>query len=187
MTYRIKRFAARSLFHAPGGLRAVAYFVKDFGSQIMRKARHRQVGLFVFGFLMAVGLVRAQAAAPAKIPSGGSPPSHPSLPRIASGPHKFWDAENGALFAGVAVTRALDFTTTQHFRQRGFNEILLTNGIVDNKPLFAGIEAAGTAASIGVCYLLHRTGHHRAERWVSMVHVGVGVFGDIRNYNLSKP
>jgi len=101
--------------------------------------------------------------------------------------HKFFDAENLGLFVGVAAVRALDFTSTQHFRERGLNEVLLTNGIVDNKPLFATIEVAGTAASIGVSYLLHRTGHHRAERWVSIVHIGVGAFGDIRNYGLTNP
>jgi len=83
--------------------------------------------------------------------------------------------------------RALDFASTQHFRERGHNEILLTNGIVDNKPLFATIELAGTAASIGVAYLLHRAEHHRLERWVSIVHIGVASFGDIRNYGLSNP
>jgi len=83
--------------------------------------------------------------------------------------------------------RALDFTATQHFRKRDVNEVLLTDSIVDNKPLFAGIEAAGTAASIGISYWLHRTGHHRAERWVSIVHIGVATFGDIRNYGLSNP
>lgn len=81
----------------------------------------------------------------------------------------------------------MDFTSTQHFRKRDVNEALLTNGIVDNKPLFAGIETVGTVASIGIAYWLHRTGHHRAERWVSIVHIGVATFGDIRNYGLSNP
>lgn len=90
-------------------------------------------------------------------------------------------------FAGVGVGRALDFTSTQHFRRRGVDEVLLTNGIVDNKPLFAGIEALATAASVGVSYWLHHSGRHRLERWVSVVHIGVATFGDIRNYGLSNP
>jgi hypothetical protein len=101
--------------------------------------------------------------------------------------HRFWDKTNIGLFLGVAAVRTLDFTSTQHFRERGVNEALLTNSIVDNKPLFAGIEVAGTAASIAVSYLLHRTGHHKLERWVSIVHIGVGTFGDARNYTLSHP
>ena len=88
------------------------------------------------------------------------------------------------LFAGVAAVRTLDYTSTQHFRSLGDHEVLLSNSIVDNKPLFAGIEVAGTALSIGAAYWLHRTGHHKLERWVSIVHIGVGAFGDAHNYSL---
>jgi len=98
--------------------------------------------------------------------------------------HRFFDRTNLVLFAGVAAVRTLDYTSTQHFRRLGNKEVLLTNSIVDNKPLFAGIEVAGTALSIGVAYWLHRTGHHKLERWVSIVHIGVGTFGDAHNYSL---
>lgn len=104
--------------------------------------------------------------------------------RPARKTHRFFDKTNLLLFAGVAAVRALDYTSTQHFRRLGNNEVLLTNGIVDNKPLFAGIEVAGTALSIGAAYWLHRTGHHKLERWVSIVHIGVGAFGDAHNYSL---
>ena len=100
--------------------------------------------------------------------------------------HQLWDKTNLALFAAVGVTRALDFASTQHFRRLQRGEILLTNGIVDNKPLFAAIEAAGAVASIGVSYWLHRTGHHKLERWVSIIHVGVGTLGAARNYSLDR-
>jgi hypothetical protein len=64
----------------------------------------------------------------------------------------------------------LDYASTRHLRDQGDNEWLLSNSIVDNRPLFVGIELAGTAASIGVSYLFHRTGHHTLERWVSIAH-----------------
>lgn len=69
-------------------------------------------------------------------------------------------------------------------RRRGRQEILLTNWAVDHHPLFAGIEAGGTALSIGASYLFHRTGHHQLERWVSVVHISVTAVGDVRNYSL---
>ncbi len=81
---------------------------------------------------------------------------------------------------------ALDYASTRHFRKKGVNEVLLTNRIVDNKPLLAAIEVAGAAASIGVAYLFHKTGHHKIERWVSVIHISVGTGGAIRNFNL-KP
>jgi hypothetical protein len=101
-------------------------------------------------------------------------------------PHKFWDAENIYLFTGVGAVRALDYASTRHLRDQGDYEWLLSNSIVDNRPLFVGIEIAGTAASIGVSYFFHRTGHHTLERWVSVAHIGVGVGGSIHNY-LLKP
>ena len=143
--------------------------------------------LFVIAIFFATNSALAQEPNEAVAPSGNVTATHNTSPQVANGPHKFWDEKNVALFTGAAAVRALDFTSTQHFRERGVNEVLLTNGIVDNKPLFAGIEIAGTAASVGVAYWLHRTGHHRAERWISIVHIGVATFGDIRNYGLSNP
>jgi hypothetical protein len=120
------------------------------------------------------------AATPAK-----SQPS--STPKTLFPTHRFWDTENICLFAGVGGARMLDYASTRHLRNQGNNELLLTNSIVDNRPLFVGIELAGTAASIGVSYLFHRTGHHTLERWVSIAHIGVGTGGSIRNYLLKPP
>ena len=106
---------------------------------------------------------------------------------FAAGEHSFWDRENDLLFAGVGAGRALDYASTLNLRRRGIDEIFLTNSIVDNHPLFAGIEVAATAASVGVSYIFHRTGHHRLERWTSAIHAGVAVGGAIRNYALKTP
>jgi hypothetical protein len=156
----------------------------------MLKHRTRLGALFILslaGPLMIASSVHAQQCGARDIHSESNATASLRPRKNTGEPHKFWDGENMLLFTGVAAARALDFTSTRHFRGRDVNEVLLTNGIVDNKPLFAGIEAVGTAASIGVSYLLHRTGHHRAERWVSIVHIGVATFGDIRNYGLSNP
>jgi hypothetical protein len=122
---------------------------------------------------------------PAALKSRGATPPATQAPSRTQGPkHTFWDRRNRWLFAGVGAARALDYASSQHFRAKGVDERFLTNGIADNKPLFAGIEAAGTFASIGVAYLFHRRGHHKIERWISIVHIGVGVGGSVRNYVL---
>lgn len=110
----------------------------------------------------------------------------PSAQKSDAASHRFWDRTNAALFLGVGGARALDYASTRSFRGKGIEEVLLSNSIVDNKPLFAAIEAAGTAASIGVSYAFHRTGHHKIERWISIVHISVGVGASIRNFGL-KP
>jgi hypothetical protein len=114
-----------------------------------------------------------------------SPGQQPIAPQNApKPPHRFWDATNLVLFLGVTGGRALDYVSTQQMRNRGVNEILLSDQIVDNKPLFVAIEAAGTAASVAVSYLFHRSGHHKLERWASIVHISFGVGGAIRNSGL---
>jgi hypothetical protein len=116
--------------------------------------------------------------------SAGVPSQLPGAAKVTTVPHRFWDGKNLLLFSGVAAARALDYTSTLNMRRRGRQEILLTNSVVDNHPLFGGIEVAGTGLSIGASYLFHETGHHKLERWVSMVHIGLAVTGDIRNYSL---
>jgi len=98
--------------------------------------------------------------------------------------HRFWDKKNDWLFAGVGAARTFDYFSTLNLRRRGDQEVLLTNEIVDNHAAFAAIEAAGTGVSIGASYLFHHYGHHKLERWTSMVHFGLATSGAVRNYCL---
>jgi hypothetical protein len=98
--------------------------------------------------------------------------------------HRFWDTENDLLFTGVAASRTLDYFSTLNMRRRGRQEIFLTNDAVDNHAGFAAIEAAATGVSIGASYLFHRYGHHKLERWTSIIHIGLATTGAVRNYSL---
>lgn len=168
----------------------------------MRKGiRHAVAGALLL--LAGVSAAWAQQPADGKNPNApaavqpgtGSVPGDQSktaeagqaAPPAPLGVHRFWDRENDWLFAGVGAGRALDYSSTLNLRRRGIDEVFLTNSIVDNHPLFAGIEAAATGASIGVCYIFHRTGHHRLERWTSIVHFGIATGGAVRNYALKTP
>ncbi len=134
---------------------------------------------------IALALTAPDLAAQETTPSSANSPQAQSQTSTQNtAPHRFWDKPNGWLFAGVAGARTLDYISTQHFRNKGVDEALLTNDIVDNKPLFAAIEAAGVGASIGVSYIFHRTGHHKIERWVSIIHISVATAGSIRNFGL---
>jgi hypothetical protein len=159
-------------------------------------------------WLVGVSTTRAQQQPPAESKDSSAPsapqpaagaapadqqnaPATPQAPKPTTPPapyvHSFWDRENDWLFAGVAAGRAFDYASTLNLRRRGINEVFLTNSIVDNHPLFASIEAAATGASIGVSYIFHATGHHRLERWTSIIHFGVATGGAIRNYALKTP
>jgi hypothetical protein len=146
-------------------------------------------------FLIWIGLLSSASANAQRLSNQGenrpdapssSAPDHQANPRATSSrdEHRFWDKTNDWLFAGVAASRTLDYFSTLNMRRRGRQEILLTNDAVDNHAAFAVIEAAGTGASIGASYLFHRYGHHKLERWVSVVHIGLATTGSVRNYCL---
>jgi hypothetical protein len=133
------------------------------------------------------GAGAAAQASPSK--SYTAPSTDPSItvtrkPAQRKQQHRFWDKENDWLFAGVGASRTLDYFSTLNMRRRGRQEILLTNDVVDNHAAFAGIEAAAAGASIGAAYLFHRFGHHKLERWTSIVHIGLTTTGAVRNYCL---
>ena len=89
-----------------------------------------------------------------------------------------------ARYAGTGASRTLDYFSTLNMRRRGRQEIFLTNDAVDNHAAFAAIEVAGTGVSIGAAYIFHRTGHHKLERWTSIVHISAATTGAVRNYCL---
>jgi len=118
-----------------------------------------------------------------KPPAAPAPTTNPAKP-VPPKTHRFWDKENGWLFAGVGASRTLDYFSTLNFRSRGDHEVLLTNDLVDNHAAFAAVEAGATGLSIGVSYLFHHYGHHKLERWVSIVHITAATIGDAHNYAL---
>jgi hypothetical protein len=98
--------------------------------------------------------------------------------------HGFWDWQNDALFAGVTAARMFDFLSTRKFREKHLKEWFLDDKTVDNRPLFMTIEVAGSVASVGASYALHRWGYHRLERWASIIHIAVATAGGVWNCTL---
>lgn len=113
-------------------------------------------------------------------------PAAPQTQREQPAVHRFWDRENILLFSGVAVFRGLDYASTRNFMARGRQEVLIPDDVVNNSAGFAALEAAATMTSVGLSYLMHRTGHHTLERWISIGHISVTGFGVVRNYSLES-
>jgi hypothetical protein len=153
-------------------------------------ARVLKLALMELSALLIVcgpSVLRAQEPSAAKPESSAevrpslSPKQELALPKHE---HRFWDKKNDWLFAGVGAARTLDYFSTLNLRRRGDQELLVTNDLVDNHAAFAVVEAAGTGVSIGASYLFHRYGHHKLERWTSIVHIGLATTGAARNYSL---
>ena len=135
------------------------------------------------GFRVLATVLLISSALAAQEPTNAATQALPPAPTVE---HRFWDRKNILLFSGVAVFRGLDYASTRNFMARGRTEILVPDDVVDNSAGFASLEAAGTVASVGISYLLHRTGHHKMERWLSIGHIGVTGFGVAWNYSLKS-
>jgi hypothetical protein len=139
--------------------------------------------ILVICLLMTIPIRAQQPASQTQGPAAPIPVPHaPSKTQ----PHRFWDRTNILLFSGVAVFRGLDYASTRNFQARGRGEILIPDDVVNNSAGFASLEAAGTMASVGISYLLHRTNHHKLERWMSIGHIVVTGVGVVSNYSLKS-
>jgi len=142
----------------------------------------RYLSYFLGVLLIATTCVAQQASSSSDNHPTATEAPTPQLPIPEV--HRFWDRENIYLFTGIVVVRGMDYASTRNFQARGRQEILLPNDVVNNSAGFASLEAAGVMTSVGISYILHRTGHHSLERWLSIGHIGVTSFGDVRNYCL---
>ncbi|MGH9479212.1 MAG: hypothetical protein ACRD1A_08280 [Terriglobales bacterium] len=133
------------------------------------RAGHEFRSALVYG---AIGGVGASALSVRLSPAAHTPE-----------PHRFLlDRWNTPLLTGMAAVHILDFASTRYFRNRGKSEWLLTNGVVDNRAAFALTEASALGAGVGLIYLLHRSGHHRIERWAAAGYIVLGVASAIANF-----
>ena len=110
--------------------------------------------------------------APTPVPAIEHASTFVSLPRPTASEHKFWDRENKMLFFTAAALNGADFAITRSNLQNGGREL---NPVVRmfgrSTPGLAVNFAAETAGVVSVSYFFHKTGHHKLERWVSVVNI----------------
>src|ERR1700751_1940363 len=130
-------------------------------------------------FLSVLGICPVSVAqgplpdAPTPLPAIEHTSTFVSLPQPAAIEHKFGDRENKVLFFTATALNGADFAITRSNLQSGGQEL---NPVVR----FFGRSTAGlavnfvgeTAGVVSISYFLHKTGHHKLERMVSMVNIG---------------
>jgi hypothetical protein len=93
----------------------------------------------------------------------------PALPEAPES-HRFWDTENKLLFAGVAAANTGDFAVTYRNLQNGGKELNPITRIFAGTTAGLAVNFIGeTAATMGIAYWFHKTGHHKLERATSAV------------------
>ena len=89
-------------------------------------------------------------------------------------PHRFWDTHNTLLFAGVAAANSADFVVTRQNLQSGGKEMNPITRIFSGSTAGLAVNFAGeTAATMGIAYLFHKSGHHRLERMTSAIAMSI--------------
>ena len=102
-----------------------------------------------------------------------APAIHPPLPE-APRPHRFWDTQNTLLFVGVGAINSADFVVTRQNLQSGGKELNPVTRIFAGSTAGLAFNFAGeTAATMGIAYLFHKSGHHRLERMTSAVGMSI--------------
>jgi hypothetical protein len=94
-----------------------------------------------------------------------------TLPEAPS--HRFWDRKNTILFATNAAFCTADFVVTRNNLRNGGQELNPFTRVFAGSTAGLAVNFAGEAVGVvGVSYLLHKTGHHKMERAVSLVNIG---------------
>jgi hypothetical protein len=153
----------------------------------MRRAPMTSCTLRLLRLAVVIAIVGG-ATAPALFAQGPLPdaptlsfePAPPVLqtPSPVGGDHEhaFWDAGNGVLFTMVAATSGMDFAVTRANLQSGGRELNPIVRVFGRSTPGLAVNFCGEIVGvIGVSYFLHKTGHHKLERAVSMVNIGISV------------
>jgi len=121
----------------------------------------------------------AQGPAPdGTVPDAPMPSAQPvspaiELPSTEPTEHKFWDKPNYALFAAAAAFNGADFAVTHANLASGGHELNPVVRIFGRSGPGLALNFGGeTAGVVGFSYFLHKHGHHKLERAVSIANIG---------------
>jgi hypothetical protein len=80
--------------------------------------------------------------------------------------HRFLDARNLSILSINAMIMAADIATTRRALQvPGAHE---ANPLMRNQGAAIAMKAATVCGGVGIAYMLHKSGHHKAERLVPL-------------------
>ena len=101
------------------------------------------------------------------VPSSTSGGANPMLVEPAPRAHHFLDAKNICLHSLGIFAMSADVASTHRALQvPGAHE---ANPLARSQGALISLKVAGAGAGLGMAYMLHRTGHYKAERLIPMV------------------
>ncbi len=117
---------------------------------------------------VSLALLHSEAMEPAPMVHSTQPAPLPEAPS-----HRFWDRENNILFVTDAAFSAADFVVTRDNLRGGGQELNPVTRVFSGSTAALAVNFAGeTAGVVGLSYFFHKTGHHKMERYISMLNIG---------------
>jgi hypothetical protein len=119
--------------------------------------------------LLAMGLYLIPPSAMAADPGAPAPVIVSAFAVVRQSPpvHKFLDASNALMFGTSAAMMAADIATTNRALQvPGSHE---ANPLSQSAASRYALKFAAFGAGMGISYMLHKAGHHKAERIVPLI------------------
>jgi len=101
------------------------------------------------------------------IPSSAPAGANPMVVESPAPVHRFLDAKNLGLQSLTALIMAADLASTHRALQvPGTHEM---NPLARSQGALISLKIAGAGAGLGIAYMMHRTGHHKAERVIPLI------------------
>jgi len=100
------------------------------------------------------------------VPSLAMAGADPAVVRTPAPVHKFLDGQNVALHAFNVIIMAADIATTRRALQ--VPGAVEANPLMKSQGAMISLKIASVGAGLGIAYMMHKSGHHKAERLVPM-------------------
>jgi hypothetical protein len=101
------------------------------------------------------------------IPSSATAGANPMIVEQPAPVHQFLDAKNICMQSINIIMLAADAASTNRALQvPGTKEM---NPLARSQGSLLALKVAGVGAGFGIAYMMHRSGHHKVERWVPLI------------------
>lgn len=153
------------------------------GGRFMTSCRVPRALCFSILILIAATFFCPTVLAQGPLPDAPMPAAQPVMvqptpaaafetPAPSAKEHRFWDKKNSVLFTISAAFSGADFAVTRSNLQSGGHELNpVVRAMGTSTPALAANFVGENMGMIGLSYFLHRTGHHKLERAVSLVNI----------------
>ena len=109
---------------------------------------------------------------------------NPMLEEPSAPAHHFFDAKNLCLQSISILSMAADVASTHRALQvQGTREM---NPLARSQGELIALKIIGVSAGLGVAYMMHRTGHYRAERAIPLILATPSMLAAAHNFGIHR-